>query len=175
MTITDQQRVYLETRRKLSPPTVYSSDRKTETVIGGDTEDALILATPESKRKAVAYLRLALDSDGGSDDHDEVLKLFADQQATVRKTLSDALTQIVSSFDGFKDGLINNGETFFAVGFAPLMSILVRGLGQVKQEADASEYYNRLAQVSKAFHGGRLTSDEQREMRSWVRAILSYP
>ncbi len=176
MALTQEQLAFLITRRKDTPPSIFSSTQNTSLTIDNDTEDALILAPAEDKRKAVEYLLLVLGADGGSEDHDAVLELFTDQQATVRKTLSDWLGTIVKSFDAFKDGLINSGrEPFFAAGLAPLISILIRGLGVIKQESDASEYHNRLAEVSKSFHGGRLSNNDQREMRSWIRALLSYP
>ena len=176
MALTDEQLAFLQTRRKNTPPSVFRSAQNAALTIDPDTEDALILAPPESKRKAVDFLRLVLGADSGSTEHDAVLALFTDQQATVRKTLSTSLGTIISSFDNFKDGLINSGrEPFFANGLAPLISILIKGLGVIKQEADTSEYHSRLAEVAKSFHGGRLTDNDQKEMRSWVRALLSYP
>lgn len=176
MALTEEQLAQLSARRKLNPPTFYNAATGATYTITSDTEDALILASPEEKRKAVEYLRLILDSVGGSTDYDDALEKFTTKQAEVHKAHSDALQTITASFDSFKDGLISGGgEPAYVVGFSPLISAMIKGLGGIKQESDAAEFHNRGAEVAKAFYGGRLTAEDQRELRSWIRVLLSYP
>ena len=166
----------LGTRRRATPPNYYSAAKNATLTIPQETEDALILAPAEEKRKASEYLRLMVDADGGSDDHDEALGKFVDKQTAVKQALTDTLSRITKGFDEFKDKLVGSArDPVFVTGFAPLLSSMIKGLGTVKRESDSAEFHNRVAKTAKAFYGERLTDRDRRELRSWIRVLLSYP
>lgn len=176
MALTGEQLALLRTRRRLKPPSYFSAALVQTVQITQDTEDALILSPGQAKQKAVAYLRLLLDANIGSSDIDDLLEKFANKQAAVQTARNTELSNIIQKFSSFKDDLTqNNTDETFIEGYSPLLKAISKGLGPVKRNADLSEFTNLAASTALAFFGDRLTDDDERELRSWIRVLLAYP
>lgn len=176
MALTEEQQALLRSRRRKTPPSYYSADLGQTVQITQDTEDALILAPAAAKQQAVSYLKSLLSANLGTSESDELLKLFSEKQASVQNSRKSEFTGLVEPFSVFKDDLTqNNSDSAFVAGFSPLLKSIGKGLGPVKLGADNSEYNALASNTSLAFFGSRLTEDDERELRSWIRVLLAYP
>ena len=56
----------------------------------------------------------------------------------------------------------------------PLMKALNRGLGRINNTARAADFDYDYDQAAVVFFNTKLTDEQKRELRSWVRVIAAY-
>lgn len=175
MPLTDAQYASLSGKRKQNPPTYYRADTDDEVSVGGNIEDALILASSDAKAKAISYIRTILDANNGTSDYADLLREYTLQQAAIsqaRKTASDTLLQ---QYNTFRDGLIQGAdEEILREGMTPLTKALNRGIGRIGNQSRAFDFDNDYNMSAGDFFNTKLTKAQKRELRSWIRVIATY-
>lgn len=175
MPLTDEQIEFIKGKRKSSPPSYYSVDTGGNVPTGGDTEDALIIASPEAKEKALVYIKLVLDANSGSSDYTDLLEEYTDQLIANAKAKKDAFDTLLKKFGEFKDGLTRGADQdLLKNGLSPLLKAIVRGIGKITSLQRAADFSYDYEQASAEFFKDRVTDQEKKELRSWIRVLAVY-
>lgn len=175
MPLTDEQIEYIKGKRRSSPPSYYSADTGGNVPTSGDTEDALIIASSESKEKALSYIKLILDSNSGSSDYADLLEEFTEQLSSNAEAKKDAFDQLLKQFGTFKDGLTRGAdEEMLRNGLNPLIKAINRGIGKLTTLQRAADFANDYENASADFFKNRVTDSEKKELRSWIRVLAVY-
>ncbi len=165
----------LNQKRLASRPSYFNADSGSESVILNETEDSLILASPESKQKAVEYLKLLLDAGSSSSDFDDLQAEYLAQQKKNAAAQKNELDTILTKFGTFKNEFVRTDESDAVVsGMAPILKALNKGFKSLSARQRTTDYNVDFLASAGAFFDFDLTTSEKRELRSWVRAILSY-
>ncbi len=177
---TDAQLKKLVANRKGVTPEYYDASDSETYPIPSVTEDALILLGSETKREAKAYLDAYVNASPGAftQDYNDLLKEFVDQQVANGEAIVAELQQITGKFNSFRSklsGELNETNLVIEEGMQPIMSAMSRTLGRLT-EIDKSEYFhNAFNGVMEAQYKQEVTDELKKELRSWIRVIASYP
>ena len=175
MPLTEEQLEFLRGKRRSSPPSYYSVDTGGNIPTTGPTEDSLILANPEAKEKAVAYIKIILDANSGSSDYADLLEEYTTKLTANAKAKKDAIDTLLKKFGEFKDGLTRGADQeMLKVGMNPLLKAIIRGIGKITSLQRAADFNYDYELSSAEFYKDRVTDDEKKELRSWVRVIAVY-
>jgi len=162
--------------RRTTPPDYYNSISKTEYSVGGPVEDALILASAQTKQKAVGYLKQMSNVGSVSDDYNDLLQEFTEARITDSQSVVDGLDQITKKFNEFRDGFNSQQdiEADLKSGFSPLFSAMVRALGRIGLKDRRERFHNLFDSASQVQHVEEQTEDLKKELRSWIRVLVTY-
>lgn len=175
MALTDEQLSYIVGKRKSSPPSFFQASTGNDVSVTGDIEDSLIIAVPEAKSKALAYLRLILDANKPSSDYTDLLSEYTSQQAVNAKAKKDAIDDLLGKFSEFKDGLTRGSdENILRDGMTPLLTAISLGLGRIIITGRAVEFGNDFDSSAGEYFNTSLTDEQKQELRSWVRVLAAY-
>lgn len=177
MALTDAQIALLNRSRRQVTPTWYNSDTDESETISGDTEDALILLSSNTKQKAAQYIDQLLSANPADTPQNKLIAAFSAHKVTIAVQQSSEMDSVLSAFDAFRRDLVGGGaeDTLFTEGMQPLLTSILRGLGLLKSRTDDLDFAQRLAEAAEFNYTGRITSDVQKEWRSWKRVLLAYP
>ena len=175
MPLTDEQFASLRGKRKQNPPTYYNSDIQNEVSVSGNIEDALILASAEAKAKAIEYIRVLLDANPKTSDYADLLSEYTLKQAENSKAHKDASDTLLQQYTSFKDGLTQGADLeVLREGMSPLIKALNSGVGRLNNQARAFDFGNDFDSDAKVFFNTKLTEEQKRELRSWIRVVATY-
>ncbi len=175
MPLTDEQLATLRGKRKASPPSYYSVDTGGNIPTTGNTEDALILANPESKEKALSYVKLILDANSASSDYADLLEEYTSQLTTNAEAKKDAFDNLLKKFSDFRDGLVQGADLdILKEGMNPLLKAITRGIGKITSLQRSADFAFDYEQASAEFFKDAVTDDEKKELRSWIRVLAVY-
>lgn len=177
---TDSQIKKLVANRKEVTPDYYDARDSATYSIPSVTEEALILLGSETKREAKAYLNAYVNASPGAftQDYNDLLKEFVDQQVVNGEATVAELQQVTGKFNSFRtklSGELNETNLIIEEGLQPIMDAMSRTLGRL-MEIDRSEFFhNTFNGVMEAQYKQEVTDELKKELRSWIRVIASYP
>jgi hypothetical protein len=172
---TEEVQEILNLKRKNRRPSYFSVENYSDVPISGSTEDALILASSEAKQQAVDYLQLLLNAGASSPEHTDIMFQFIEKQEQNTNAKKAELDQILTKFNSFKTGLLKYDEVYdIAAGMAPLLKALNRGIKTLRSKSDTVSFDALFYAGAKNFFNVEMSIGDQRELRSWIRVILSY-
>jgi hypothetical protein len=174
--LTDQQQKQISANMRTTPPSYYSADTGLTAPIPTETEAALILIPPETKRAAANYLDALLETNPVQTDYGTILTEVTDQY---KKNVADALADmdpVVSNFESFKTAFQGNGQDeTFITGAAPFLKSMSKGFGKVEAKRDELKFMQTLFGFSAGRYSPTVTEEVKKEWRSWKRVVVSYP
>ena len=180
MSLTVDQSKKLANNTRRVRPTYYNTDTNETYQITNSTENALILLSSTAKKKAVDYIKkLTVTSTSKSAlDYTALLREVVTQQVDNSAAIQAELSLITGSFNTFLNSfsgqLDSAGETIQS-GMQPILSAMTRGMGRLK-DIDQNEYYHRMFNEAVEAQFSRDSEKEiQKELRSWIRVLVSYP
>jgi len=167
----------LAANRKTNPPEYFNSLTGNTYSIDGVTEDSLILASAQSKQKAVGYCKQMANVGSISDDYNDLLKEFTESRQADSANIVAGLDQITGKFNEFRDDLQSQPGTASNVGsgFVPMLSAMVRSLGRLGLKDRRERFHSTFNNASKTQHLEDQTEDLKKELRSWIRVLVTYP
>ena len=173
----DKLREKLVYNRKKVPPEYYSSSDEVQYSVGGAIEDALLLASAQSKQKAIAYLKQMSSVGSVSNDYNDLLTEFSESQQANSTAVVDGLDQITGKFNEFREDLATqpNVENEIKVGLSPLFSAMARALGRLGLKDRRERFHNLFDTSSQYQHAEQQTEELKKELRSWIRVLVTYP
>lgn len=175
MPLTDAQYTFLVGKRKQNAPTYYSADIKQEVSVAGHVEDALILASATAKAKAIEYVRTLLDANPKNSDFSDLLTEYAQKQAANSLARRDAANLILQQYNTFRDGLTQGADVeLLREGMTPLTKALNRGIGRLNNQSRAFDFGYDYDVDAVVFFDTKLSEEQKRELRSWIRVIAIY-
>jgi hypothetical protein len=180
VSLTDKQLTTLVAKRKAEKPKYYNASDAETYAISSTTEDALILLGSGTKQEAKAYLNAYVNATTGilTQDYNDLLKEFVEQQVANGTATVAELQQITGKFNTFRtklSGELNETNLIIEEGMQPIMEAMTRTMGRMA-EIDRSEYFH--AQFNDAMEAQftqQITNELKKELRSWIRVIASYP
>lgn len=180
MALTDDQLKKLVSNRRSKLPSYYDSVTGVSSQIPASTQDALILMSSTTKKKAVDYLKQLSGGDPSqrTADYNELLEEVTATQALYSEAISQELETVTGKFNDFLDSLSGNLDSAgssIQAGMQPVMRAMTRSLGRLVA-IDKNEYFHRMfddAMYSQ--YRKDEANDIKKELRSWIRAFVSYP
>jgi len=180
MALSDNQLKKLVANRRQVTPSYYDSVNGVSQAIPASTEDALILLSSTTKKKAVAYLKQLTkgESSQRTKDYNALLKEVTEQQVLYSELVAAELLTITGKFNDFLDsfsGTLDSGGLSIQTGMQPVLQAMTRSLGRLV-DIDRNEYFHRMFDgVMEAQYKQKEENDVRKELRSWIRAFVSYP
>lgn len=172
--LTPQQIVLLAAKSKLTRPTIFDSDLQIRESISKETEDALILLSPEKRNQASQYVKAFADKEDRADEVSKVLQLFSDQQKDNAEDCAVEIGVAFQKFQEFKSSLFGTGNDLFVRGLSPLLKALNVGLGKLKHQHDRYNYDQLHLVAANSNAQPNLTLSQKKELLSWVAVLVSY-
>lgn len=172
--LTSQQTALIAAKSKLTRPSVFDSDLQIRASISKETEDALILLSPEQRNQASQYLKAFADKEDRANDLSDVLQLFSDQQSANAEASAVEIGVAFQKFAVFKSALFGSGNDLFVRGLSPLLKALNVGLGKLKHQHDRYNYDQLHLLAANSNAQPNLTLNQKKELLSWVAVLVSY-
>jgi hypothetical protein len=173
--LTDEQLRFIRGKRKSSPPSYYSIDTGGNIPTTGAVEDSLIIAAPEAKEKALSYIKLILDANSGSSEYSDLLDEYTERLTANAEAKKEAFDTLLKKFSEFKDGLTRGSDQdLLKEGMNPLLKAINRGIGKVVSLQRAADFAYDYEEASSEFFQERVTDQEKKELRSWIRVLAVY-
>ena len=180
MALTDAQQKKLVANKRSVLPSYYSSIEGGSLTIPSATEDALILMPSDTKKRAVDYLKQLTKAEPTkrTQDYNALLKEVTEQQVVYSELTAAELLLVTGKFNDFLGkftGSLDGAALSVQAGMQPVLSAMTRSMGRLI-DIERNEKYHRM------FNGymeNQHKQDEQfevkKELRSWIRAFVSYP
>lgn len=181
MSLTPEQQTKLDKYRRAILPKYYNSKDQLTYFIPSGTQDSLILLRAESKKKAVDYLKKLADAEPSqrTKDYNELLGEVVNGQVTNADNASNDLKQITGKFtdflNTFKAGQATAANIIIQNGLQPMFDAMVRRLGTIADVEQNITFHRNYSRFMQAQYQQDINAELKKELRSWVRVLVSYP
>jgi len=171
----------LAKHRRKNPPNLYNRKTGNSEPLGSATEDALILASSDSKRQAIDYIDALLEFSPETTDRDTLIKLAATKQRGNLANRKTELGTMVDMYEDFKQGLTTfKGTTDepnisdLSEGVSPLLESLSSGLKSLLNRYDETVLAVKMYEKAEDRYKAEISDEQRKEWRSWKRVLSTY-
>jgi hypothetical protein len=181
MAFSDEQLRKIEKFRRAVLPMYYSSNDETVFPISPGTQDSLILLQAGSKSKAVEYIKKLVDAEPSqrTKDYNELLGDVVQNQVQNGNNAVDELQQITGKFTEFlatfRDGKATAANITIQSGLQPILNAMVRRLGTIVDVEQNVKFHKNYSGFMQATYERDADAELKKELRSWIRVLVSYP
>lgn len=180
MTIGDDQLKKLTANKRSVLPTYYSSVSGVSIPIPSSTEDALILLSSTTKKRAVDYLKSLTKGEPSKQtrDYNALLSEVTEHQVAYSTLATVELETITGKFNEFYNsftGTLDSAGLTIQVGMSPVLQAMTKTLGRIIDIDSYERFHRQFDSVMEAQHKRDEAHDVKKELRSWIRAFVSYP
>jgi len=181
MSLTAKQQDRLSKFRRSILPKYYDSRDQETYSIPHNTQDALILTGNETKSKAVSYLKKLADAEPSqrTKDYNELLGLLVDNQVANSDAAATDMEQVTGKFtefiQSFRVGGAKSANSIVQTGLQPVFDAMVRRLGPIADIGQNVTFHKNYSAFMKNRYTQDINTELKKELRSWVRVIVSYP
>lgn len=180
MALTDAQLNKLTANKRKVLPSYYSSIEGASLPIPSATEDALILMSSATKKKAVDYLKqlTAAEPTKRTQDYNALLEEVTAQQVQYSEATSAELLVVTGKFNTFLTGFsgsLDGASLSVQAGMEPVLSAMTRSMGRLVDIERNEKFHRMFNGYMEGQHKKAEQFEVKKELRSWIRAFVSYP
>jgi len=180
MPLSDKQQKKLVANKRSVLPSYYSSLNGTSLTIPSATEDALILMSSDTKKRAVDYLKQLTKAEPTkrTQDYNALLTEVTEQQVLYSTLTAAELLLVTGKFNSFLTsfvGSLDEASLSIQAGMQPVVGAMTRSMGTLV-DIDRNEKFHRMFNgYMRNQHAKEEQFEVKKELRSWIRAFVSYP